>query len=316
MGSFRVLVIDEVHEVACSGLAALGFSVDYVPDVSSKAVLGLIGGYDGLVLRSKVLVDSALLASADRLRFVARAGAGLEHIDQSALAARGVALLATPQGSSTTLAEHCLGMLLALLHHIVPANRSAKLGDWERAVFTGTELADQTVGVLGYGHMGQAFGSCLAGLGCRVIAYDRADKVAVGGVELVDLPTFFQQTTVLSVHISADVDNHHYVSAGFLGNFKHPLYVLNTARGEVLEAAALLPLLAGGRILGVGLDVFESEPFSGMSSEERAVFAALAGQPNVIFTPHIAGWSTQSYERIGRLLVEEIKKWHMSYCAE
>ena len=310
MARLRILVIDPIHALGLMGLREAGFEVLYCPDILPREVVDALGNCEGLVLRSKLRVDASLVERAPLLRFVARAGAGLEGIDQVALADRGVALLATPSANKRTLAEHCLGMLLGLLHRIPRADVLLRQGKWVREPLTGVELASQTVGILGYGNMGGAFAACLGSMGCRVLAYDLDDQVVTAPwVERVGLGEFFRHTTVLSVHIPSTPLNLGYVDGKFLKQFAQPIYVLNTARGDVVVTEDLLDALERGRVLGAGLDVFEKEPITSMSLAQKNIFDALARRSDVVLTPHIAGWSVQSFERMARILVDKILQW-------
>ena len=209
MAKLRILIIDPIHDLGVQGLRDAGFEVRYCPDITPQLARQQLIDCQGLIVRGKLPIDGSVLSHAPHLRFVARAGAGLEGIDQMALANRGIALLSTPMGNRDTLAEHCLGLLLALLHQIVEANAVLKSGEWVRRRFTGVELAAQTVGILGYGNMGSAFATRVVGMGCGILVHDRCEKKPTHTcIEMVSLVQLFACATVLSVPISPRISNY------------------------------------------------------------------------------------------------------------
>ncbi len=303
------LVVDEMHPTLLPMLASIGVAADYRPQLTAAEVPGALAArpYDGLVVRSKVRVTADLLARAPHLRYVARAGAGVDNIDEAAMAAAGVALLNAPEGNRDAVGEFAVGLLLALFRHLVRADGEVRQGVWRREANRGEEIGGKTIGLLGYGHMGRAFARRLGAFGCTVLAHDHDPAVAPDAhAALVPLAELQARADVLSLHIPYSPANHHCVNDAFLAGFRRPLWLLNTARGEVLDHAAVVEGLQAGRLYGAALDVLENERLATLSAAQAARFDFLKAAPNVLLTPHIGGWTHQSYQRINEVLVGKL----------
>lgn len=303
------LIVDEMHPTLLPMLAAIGVDADYRPELKTAEVPAALAAraYHGLVVRSKVHVTAELLRHGPQLRYVARAGAGVDNVDEAALAAAGVALVNAPEGNRDAVGEFALGLLLALLRNIARGDAEVRRGQWQREANRGEELGPKTVGLLGYGHTGQAFARRLSGFGCTVLAHDvdpncQSDQYAT----CVSLPELQARAEVLSVHIPYSAANHRFVNEALLAGFAHPLWLVNTARGEVLDHAALVAALQAGRVRGAALDVLENEKLAALSPEQQARFDYLRAAPNVVLSPHIGGWTHESYRRINEVLVAKI----------
>lgn len=305
------LVIDEMHPSLPDLLQELGVELHYRPDLKAAEVPEALAAhpYEGLIVRSKVRVTTELLAQGPALRYVCRAGAGVDNIDEEALAAAGVTLLNAPEGNRDAVGEYAVGLLLALLRNIVRADREVRAGEWKREANRGEEVGGKTIGLLGYGHMGKAFARRLQAFDCTVLAYDHAPNVEANHhATLVSLPELQARAEVLSIHIPYSPANHHFVNEEFLAGFRNPLWLLNTARGEVLDHAALMQRLQTGQLRGAALDVLENEKLATLSPEQQARFEYLRAAPNVVLSPHVGGWSFQSYERINQVLARKLRE--------
>jgi D-3-phosphoglycerate dehydrogenase len=290
-------------------MAEIGVQLHYRPDLTAAEVPAALAAhpYDGLMVRSKLRITAALLAHGPQLRYVARAGAGVDNIDEEALTAAGVTLLNAPEGNRDAVGEYALGLLLALLRNIVRADQEVRQGQWRREANRGEELGGKTVGILGCGHMGKAFARRLAAFGCTVLTYDQDPFCDTGGfASAVTLAELQARAEVLSLHIPYTAANHHFVNEAFLNGFRNPIWLVNTARGEVLDHAALVRALQVGQVRGAALDVLENEKLPALSPEQQARFGFLATAPNVVLSPHIGGWTHQSYERINQVLAHKI----------
>jgi D-3-phosphoglycerate dehydrogenase len=303
------LIIDEMYPTLLPLLAAIGVQADYRPYLKAADVPEALAAqpYAGLVVRSKLRVTAALLAQAPQLRFVARAGAGVDNIDEKAMAAAGVTLLNAPEGNRDAVGEFAVGMLLGLLRHIPSADTEVRQSQWRREANRGEELGTKTIGLLGYGHMGRAFARRLSGFGCTVLAHDidphcQSDEYA----SCVSREELQARAEVLSLHIPYTTANHQVINAEFLAAFAHPFWLLNTARGEVLDHAALVAALQSGQVRGAGLDVLENEKLDTLTPAQQATFKFLRTAPNVVLSPHIGGWTHQSYHRINEVLAAKI----------
>jgi D-3-phosphoglycerate dehydrogenase / 2-oxoglutarate reductase len=260
------------------------------------------------MVRSKLRVTADLLAHGPHLRYVARAGAGTDNIDQAAMAAAGVALLNAPEGNRDAVGEFAVGLLLTLLRNIARADHEVRQGQWRREANRGEEVGGKTIGLLGYGHMGRAFARRLGAFGCTVLAHDSDPAVSADGhATLVPLAELQARADVLSLHIPYSSANHHFVDEAVLAQFARPIWVMNTARGEVLDQAALVQGLQAGTVRGAALDVLDNEKLSALSAAQQATFDFLKNAPNVVLTPHVGGWTYESYARINEVLVEKIR---------
>lgn len=305
----KVLIVDEMHPGLTDLLTAAGFDPDYQPFITREQVLSMIQNYDGLVVRSKLMVNRELIDRAKKLKFVARAGAGLDQIDYPYLTEKGIAMVNAPEGNRDALGEHTVGMLLSILHKLHTANNEVRSGVWQREANRGFELHGKTVGIYGFGFMGSAFAEKLSGFGCRVIAYDKYKaKIANPQVEQVDLRTFQQETEILSLHIPLTPETRFLFDDAYLDQFKKLRLILNTSRGEVLKLSGLIRLLETGQLIGAGLDVLENEKLSALTESQQEDFKKLLTFPNVILTPHVAGWTMESYQRINEVLLGKIRK--------
>ena len=303
------LVIDEMHPSLQPLLQSIGVEVDYRPALTAAEVPAALAArpYEGLVVRSKLRVTADLLAHGPHLRYVARAGAGTDNIDEPAMAAAGVTLLNAPEGNRDAMGEFAVGLLLALLRNIARADHEVRQGQWRREANRGEEIGGKTIGLLGYGHMARAFARRLGAFGCTVLAHDAdpdcpADPYAM----LVSLANLQARADVLSLHIPYAPANHHFVNEAFLAAFAKPIWVLNTARGEVLDHAALVAGLRAGTVRGAALDVLDNEQLTRLSPAQQANFDFLKNAPNVVLTPHIGGWTHESYARINEVLAEKV----------
>lgn len=306
----RVAFLDTVHEILWERLSAAGMACEHAEEVRREEVLqGALAHATGIVLRSRLTVDAELLDALPQLKWVARSGAGLDNIDVAEADARGVRIFSSPEGNATAVGEHAVGQLLMLLHKLAAADRHVRDGGWDREGHRGVELEARTVGIVGFGNMGRSFARCLSGFGCRVLAYD---KYAVGfdgafGVQECGLDQLHREADVVSFHVPLTTETRGMVDAHWLQKFDRPVYVLNTARGEVLNTADLLDAMDAGRVIGAALDVleFEKRSLEGLAERPEALTRLLA-HPRTVLSPHVAGWSVESYIKLSDVLADKI----------
>ena len=309
----KVLFLDkDAHPYLRRQLLDAGHTVDDAVDLDREDVLRRVGGYDGLMLRSRLRVDRELLdAAAPRLRFVARWGVGTDHIDLDYARERQITVFNSPEGSKHTVAEHTVGMLLMLLNHLGRADRQVRAGEWVRRGNVGTELQYLTVGLIGYGNMGQMTARRLHGFGCRVLAHDKfRTDYGDAFAEAVSLETLQREADVVSLHIFLE-GNEYYADADWIAAFAKPFYLINTARGLVLRTDDLAAAMQRGKVLGAALDVNEYEELSFVDLDPTrlpAAFQYLRNSEATVLTPHIAGWSVEAEEGHARTLYEKISR--------
>ncbi len=296
-----------MHRSIATLLHEIGWDVDYRPTITRKEILEILPDYEGLIIRSKTAVDDELIGQGTNLKFVGRAGAGVDQININALEARGIQLINAPEGNRNSLGEHTLGMLLGLMHHINRSSNQVKEGVWKREANRGIELSGKTVGIYGFGYMGSAFAEKLTSFGCRVIAYDKyKEGFESRNIQEVTKQHFEKETEILSIHVPLTSETREYFSEAYLRRYSNLKFLLNTSRGEVLSLQGVLNLMNEGKLLGAGLDVLENENIETFSEAERRVFDELASNENVIMTPHIAGWTHESYVRINEVIVNKM----------
>ena len=305
----KILIIDEMHLSIIDLLEKEGHQVDYEPKISRSEILEKVAGYHGLVIRSKTSMDRELLEKASQLQFIARAGAGLDQIDLEYLVERGIKLFHAAKGNRDAVAEHAIGGLLALFNHVIKADSEVRKGIWDREGNRGHELKGKTVGIMGYGNMGSQFAKRLKGFGVRVMAYDKY-KLGFGSdeVEEVIWEKVKAEADVLSLHIPLTSETRNFFTYEELKSFSKPFWLINTARGEVISFEVLNRALDEGILKGAVLDVLENEKFKKFTDKQKEEFVRLAARDNVIFSPHVAGWTFESYEKINKVLVNRIKK--------
>ena len=252
-------------------------------------------------------MDRALLERATRLQFIGRAGAGLDQLDLDYLEERGVALFHAAKGNRDAVAEHAIGGILALFNHLNQADTQVRKGIWDREGNRGVELKGKTVGIFGFGNMGKAFSKRLKGFGVNVLAYDKYKKdFGKKGVQEVSWEMLKKEADVLSIHVPLTAETRDFFTLEELKSFAKPFWLINTARGEVIRMETLNQALDLGILKGLVLDVLENEKFNRFSPDQKVQFELLAKRENVLFTPHVAGWTVESYQKINEVLVKQI----------
>ncbi len=304
----RVLIADEMHPSIMPLLAQLHFEVDYQPHIQRAELIAILPQYNGLIIRSKTNIDPEALASVEQLQFIARAGAGLDLIDIAAATAKGIRIFAANEGNRDAVAEHVLGMILCLFNKINTADREVRQKIWKREANRGIELMGMTVGLIGYGNMGQAVAKRLSGFGVKVLAYDKyKTNFSDAYAQESSMETIAQEADVLSLHIPLTSETKLMVNEAYFAQFKKNIFFINTARGEIASVEAIVKGLQQGKLRGACLDVLENEKMQKLTPAQIVAYDALFEMPNVLLTPHVAGWTFESYEKINQVLVEKIK---------
>ena len=306
----KVLFIDSVHPILEDRLKMMGFACEHDYTSNRETIIKKLPDFEGIVIRSRIKVDGAFLSSAKQLKFIARSGAGLENIDLDAAKKRGIHLFSAPEGNRQAVGEHSLGMILSLFNRLSLADQEIRSGKWQREANRGFELSGKTIGIIGYGNMGKAFAKCLSGFDCEVLAYhlsDTSDDYA----KKSSLESIQNKAQIISFHTPYDESTHHYLDESFVQKMKHPFYVINTARGKVIKTKALVEGLKSNQILGACLDVLEYEKgcFENLFENEMPEdFNYLINSPKVLLSPHVAGWTHESYEKLSSILADKIEK--------
>ncbi|TDE15502.1 2-hydroxyacid dehydrogenase [Dyadobacter psychrotolerans] len=306
----KILIADSMHSSLFNMLDSRGWTYTYQPDIKRQDIIDTIAGYDGLIIRSKTFVDSQILEAATELKFIARAGAGLDLIDLDVAKKLGIEVFHAGEGNRDAVAEHALGMLLSLFNNILRADRQVRSGTWDREGNRGVELMNKTVGLIGYGNNGSATAKRLSGFGCRVLAYDKyRDSYGDSFAAAASLEEIMQQADIISLHIPLTDETRFLINDEFVSSVSKPFYLLNLSRGETAELNAITNGLKSGKIKGACLDVLENEKIKNLTSEQQEAFDFLCESENVVLTPHIGGWTHESYQRINEVLVRQISEW-------
>ena len=306
----KILHIDKNHPLMLSQLSAQGFENEEDYTNTKEAIESKIADYDGIIIRSRFPIDKTFLDKATRLKFIGRVGAGLENIDCNYAESKEITLIAAPEGNRNAVGEHALGMLLALLNKFKKANNEIKNGKWLREENRGWELDGKTVGIIGYGNMGKSFAKKLRGFDCNVICYDILPDKGDENAKQVTLVDFFRQADIVSLHTPQTPQTEKMINAAFINSFAKSFWFLNTARGKSVVTDDLVHALQNGKVLGAGLDVLEYEKasFEDFFSDGQMPesFKYLLEADNVILTPHIAGWTLESKEKLAQIIVDKI----------
>lgn len=310
--SYKILAIDSNHECLNNGLRDAGFIVDEDYTSPKEIIEQKINEYDGMIVRSRFPIDKDFLAKATNLKFIGRVGAGLENIDEEFAAENNIVLFNSPEGNRDSVGEHAIGMLLMLMHHLRRADNEVRNGIWKREENRGDELKGKTVGIIGYGNMGNAFAKRLQGFEVKVICYDILPNKGNEFAKQVSLEEFFEQADVVSLHTPQTPETMQMINTEFISKFKKPFYFVNTARGKSVVTKDLVEAMKTGKILGAALDVLEFEKSSFeklVASELPDEFQYLIQADNVVLAPHIAGWTHQSKVKLAEFIRDKIIDW-------
>lgn len=306
----NILIVDDLHPVFIEQAEAQGYTCNYQPKFTLADTLNVIAEYEGLMVRSKFQVDQAFLDAATSLRFICRAGAGMDNINEDYARQKGVHLINAPEGNMDAVGEHAVGMLLSLMNNLNRADAEVRNGIWNREGNRGYELKGRTVGIIGYGFMGQSFARKLAGFGVSVIAYDKyktgfSDRFA----SEVSMEEIVKRCDVLSLHVPLTSETNGLVDDEYLFHFRRPIFLINTSRGKVIKTQAVLNAIKQGKVLGACLDVLEVEKFPAVA--QQSWFDELKQSGKVLLSPHVAGWTFESYRKISEVMAQKLKDLEM-----
>jgi len=308
----KVLHLDNNHPLLWDQLEQAGFQNEADLTSSKAEIEAKIHNYHGIVIRSRFKIDKDFLDKASQLKFIARVGAGLESIDCDYAVSKKIDLIAAPEGNQNAVGEHTLGMLLSLLNKLNRADKSVREGNWIREGNRGYELEGKTVGLIGYGNMGKSFAKKLRGFDVTVLCYDIRNNVGDENATQVSLKELQEKTDVLSLHIPWTLKTDKMVDETFINTFTKPFWFINTSRGNNVVTSDLVNALESGQVLGAALDVLEYEKLSFenlfIDAEKPKAFEYLLTADNVLLTPHIAGWTYESHQKLAQTIVNKIKK--------
>ena len=306
----KILHIDSNHPLLWEQLEQAGFQNEADFTSSKAEIEEKIHEYHGIVIRSRFKIDKTFIDKAVNLKFIARVGAGLESIDCEYAEAKNIHLIAAPEGNRNAVGEHALGMLLSLMNKLNRADKLVREGKWIREGNRGYELEGKTIGIIGYGNMGKSFAKKLKGFDVTVLCYDIQDNVSDENAKQVSLTELQQKSDVLSLHIPWTPETDKMINSEFINQFAKSFWFINTSRGKNVVTDDLVDALQSGKVLGAGLDVLEYEKLSFenlfIDTEKPKAFEYLLQAENVLLTPHIAGWTFESHEKLAQTIVDKI----------
>lgn len=310
----KILLLDSNHPLITEQLLAKGFILEEDFTSSYDEVLQKINQYDGIIIRSRIPLDKNFLENAPNLKFIARVGAGMENIDLETAKNLGISLINSPEGNRDAVAEHVVAMLLILMNRLFIASEEVKNGIWKREENRGDELLGKTFGIIGYGNMGKATAKRLSGFGVEVIFHDILPDLEDEFAKQVSLEELQERADILSLHIPLDASTKYLVDENFISKMKKNFYLVNTARGKNVKTSALVDALKSGKVKAAALDVLEYEKSSfenldtstSLSTRNKEDLQFLLESNQVIVTPHIAGWTHQSKEKLAQFIVDKI----------
>jgi len=303
----KVIVTAKADEDFLEELKRKGLDVVYAPSVSYHELLTMLEGVVGLVVTTRIKIDQPLIEKAKDLTWIGRLGSGMELIDEEFAQSRGIQCISSPEGNRNAVAEHALAMLLCLMNNICSVQRELQQDKWIREANRGTELSGKTVGIIGYGHTGSAFAKLLQSFNVTVLAYDKYKSgFAADYIREASLEQLCRYSDVISFHVPLTDETRHMANEDFFNSLQKKPWILNTSRGAVVNVLHLKNALQNGKTGGAGLDVLENENLSSYTEEEKNIFHWLLNQPNVLMTPHIAGYSHEAFKRMGEVLLEKL----------
>jgi D-3-phosphoglycerate dehydrogenase len=302
-----ILIIDDVHEILIEGLTQFGYEVNYMPKATRSDLLHHISKATGLIVRTKTLINAEVMQAAPQLKFIARAGAGIDNIDEKFAHAQNIKVFNAGEANADAVGEHTLGMMLSLFAKINKSDKEVRVGIWNREDNRGEELSGKTVAIIGFGNTGKAVAQKLSGFNVKVLTYDKylsnySNKYATE----TEMEEIYLKADVLALHVPLNNDTKGLLDAEYLQKFVKPIWLFNMCRGEVVVMKDVVTAIENGKIKGAGFDVLENERLDNLSEQDKIWFNYIAKSEKTILSPHVAGWTKESYFKISTVLLKKI----------
>ena len=306
----KILHLDVNHPILIDSLNNLGYINDEDYNSTKKDVIKKIKEYEGIVIRSRFIIDKNFINHAIKLKFIARVGSGIENIDFNYAISKNIKIISSPEGNSNAVGEHAMGLILSLANNINKSSNEVRNGVWQREENRGFEIENKTISILGLGNTGHSFAKKLSSFNCNVIYFDINNSIETPYARSCTLKEIFENTDVLSLHLPLTDKTKNLFNKTFIYKFKKPFFLINTSRGNIVNTNDMIDALNSKKILGAGLDVLDIEKVSFMSLDKNinSNFKKLKKLDNVIITPHIAGWTNESKIKLAETIAEKIIK--------
>lgn len=317
----NILFLDKVHPILEQRLTLNGFTCIDGTEMSLEQLQQMVFHCIGIVVRSRMPMDASFLQFAPHLQFIARAGAGMETIDEVHCEQRGITLLNAPEGNRVAVAEHALGMLLCLFNKLKQADAQVRNGLWDREANRGIEITGKTIGIIGFGNNGSQLAKILSGFDCQILAHDKYKKnFGTERIQEVDLEQIFENADIVSFHVPQTEETLFMGNELFFNQFKKPIYLIQLSRGKIISLTDLVGAMQKKIVLGACLDVLEIENTSFEDHFQNntlpTALNSLLKSDAVLFSPHVAGWTVESYYKLSNVLAEKILKWHDNFSSK
>ncbi len=307
MENKTILITALVHPTLMENLTIKGYTIIYLPEITYTELENKIENIVGLVVTTRLKIDKKILDKATNLKWIGRLGSGMELIDEDYATQKNIICISTPEGNRNAVAEHVLGLILNIYNNLNKSHQEIKKGLWLRNENRGIELTGKTVGIIGFGNAGSAIAKLLQSFQVKLLAYDKY-KTGYGNDYIIEctIKDIIKEADVISLHVPLTSETKHFINHSFLNSLiKKPL-LINACRGEVVDTIALIAALKNNTICGAGLDVLENEKLSTYNTLEKEQLDFLLAQPNVIVTPHIAGYSNEAFYKMSTVLIEKL----------